>query len=227
VGALVVLALVAVAIVFLRPFAGGDPLPVSAPSATSPTGSPATTGAGSAPSPSGAATPSDTAAGPRTTRLTPPAGGTSPGDGVLPGGWSLQTDPSGFAVAVPAGWSRSVRNGSTYFREPDGRAFLQIAQTSQPKSDVLADWQSQASTAAGRFAGYRQVRIERVDYRGWDTADWEFTWQASGGLLHVINRNVRVSDQRAYALYWSVPEQDWQRRLADFETITNTFRPAT
>jgi hypothetical protein len=43
----------------------------------------------------------------------------------------------------------------------------------------------------------------------------------------VLNRGIRVSDERAYALYWSVPEGAWTDSLSTFETFTRTFRPAS
>jgi hypothetical protein len=61
---------------------------------------------------------------------------------------------------------------------------------------------------------------------GWDVADWEFRWRASGGILHVLDRNLRVSDRRAYALYWSVPDQQWAQLQPTFSVIADSFRPA-
>jgi len=152
--------------------------------------------------------------------------GNGSSSGNIPSGFALQQDPTGFSVAVPQGWSRSISGTDTYYKEPNGRAVLQVAQTTAPKPDALADWQNQASGAAARFAGYRLVRLEQVAYRGWDAADWEFTWNASGGPLHVVNRNVRVSDRRAYALYWSVPSGQWSQKQRAFDVAAQTFQPA-
>jgi hypothetical protein len=65
-----------------------------------------------------------------------------------------------------------------------------------------------------------------VEYRGWNAADWEFTWRPGGGTVHVLNRNIRVNDRRAYALYWSVPAGEWSSRRSEFDTIAATFEPA-
>ena len=40
------------------------------------------------------------------------------------------------------------------------------------------------------------------------------------------DRNLRISNRRAYALYWSVPEQDWSRMWSTFTVIADSFRPA-
>ncbi len=78
-----------------------------------------------------------------------------------------------------------------------------------------------------RLRDYELISLERIKYRDYNAADWEYTWTTSNGNpLHVINRNMRVSDQRAYALVWSIPEGDWKSRLDDFEIVTETFKPA-
>ena len=100
-----------------------------------------------------------------------------------------------------------------------------MPQTTQPKADSLKDWQEQEAYGRRNFAGYKLVRLERVPYKTWDAADWEFLWTPSGGQLHVLDRNVRVNDRRAYALYWSVPAQDWAARKRDFDVIAASFRP--
>ncbi len=48
----------------------------------------------------------------------------------------------------------------------------------------------------------------------------------SSGTLHVLNRNIRVNDHRAYALVWSVPAEDWDSLEDEFKVVTETFKPA-
>jgi hypothetical protein len=102
-----------------------------------------------------------------------------------------------------------------------------IAQTTKPKPSALRDWQAQESSAPSRFPGYRRLRLEIVPYKGWDAADWEFTWTPRSGPLHVLNRNIRVNDRRAYALYWSVPSDRWQALRPSFDAIAASFTPAS
>lgn len=153
---------------------------------------------------------------------TSPAG---PSD-ALPAGFRLHVDETGFAVAIPVEWTVS-RNGSvTDFLEPDGDRFLRIDQTQTPKADPVADWESQESDVASRLGGYSRIRIEPVSYRDYEAADWEFTWQADSGALHVLNRNTITAPDRAYALYWSTPDARWEDSLELFQTFVQTFRPA-
>jgi hypothetical protein len=191
--------------------------------ASSPEPSAATT---TSPSAAASTSPDGADATPSTFSEEPADTGAADSDEV-PAGFRLQEDPTGFRVAVPAGWTRSVRGTSTYYRDPRSGAYLQVDQTTRPKADALADWRRQEASAPGRFPGYRRIRLERVDYGGWNAADWEFTWQSGGSTVHVLNRNVRVNDAQAYALYWSVPDREWTARRADFDVVARTFRPAS
>ncbi|MGH3326188.1 MAG: hypothetical protein ACRDPT_00005, partial [Streptomycetales bacterium] len=147
-------------------------------------------------------------------------------DGDIPAGFVLHRDPTGFEVAVPRGWDE-VREGSRVdFREPGGGRFLRIDQTGEPKGDPLADWRRQEESVAQRLDGYRRLRLVRADYRDYDTADWEFTFQASSGRLHVLNRGLVTGPDHAYAIYWSTPADRWQDSLSHVEVFTRTFRPA-
>jgi hypothetical protein len=43
----------------------------------------------------------------------------------------------------------------------------------------------------------------------------------------VLDRNLRINNHRAYALYWSVPEEQWTQLKPSFQVIADSFRPAT
>lgn len=146
--------------------------------------------------------------------------------GQAPQGFRIHTDPTGFSVAIPSEWKRSVTDTRTYFRDPSGSSYLMIDQTTQPKPNAVADWQAQEPKVGRTFTGYRKIRLEPVAYKGLDTADWEFTWQSGALPIHVLNRNVRANDRRAYALYWSVPDKEWPTRKAQFDVIAGSFQPA-
>jgi eukaryotic-like serine/threonine-protein kinase len=184
------------------------------------------TGAGGAGAAAASAAPASSAA------TKTPAGSPTPavngGDPVLPQGWRFHRDRTGFRVAVPAGWTVSRRSTMVYFREPGGGRVLGIDQSDRPKRDPVADWKRQEANrvAAGDWDNYHRVRIEPVNYFV-KAADWEFTYTASGGRTHVINRGFITSPSQAYAIYWSTPESQWSENLANFRLIAQSFRPRT
>jgi serine/threonine protein kinase len=152
----------------------------------------------------------------------PPAGGF-----VLPPGWRRYEDRTGFSVAVPQGWTVSRRNGIVYFDEPGGGRLLGVDQTDEPKSDPVADWRQQeaARLRAGDFPEYERIRIAPCNYFE-ACADWEFRYTSRGARIHVNNRGVVVSDDRAYGFWWSTPDSQWTDSLSYLETIFLSFQPA-
>ncbi|MEP6762531.1 MAG: hypothetical protein ABJA93_14345, partial [Sporichthyaceae bacterium] len=141
----------------------------------------------------------------------------------VPAGFTLYKDPTGFQVAVPDGW-RPIRNGPRVdFREPGGSRFLRVDQTDDPKKDAKADWERQEKTVSKRLPNYQRISIEKVDYRDYNAADWEFTF--GNGPTHVLNRGVNTG-AKGYALYFSAPEGQWDASESIRQTIFDTFQPA-
>ena len=60
-----------------------------------------------------------------------------------------------------------------------------------------------------------------MDYRGYEAADWEFTYEG----LHVVNR-VFVVDGTGHSLFFQTSEGDFADARADFDEIAAAFRPA-
>ena len=145
----------------------------------------------------------------------------------VPEGFRRYEDSTGFSLAIPQGWEAGTDNGRRVFREPGGRSYLLVEQTNQPKDDAAATWEQNEGSTSQRLAGYERIRIEPVQFREWDNAaDWEFTWEPESGPLHVLNRGFVTSDEQAYALYWSVPAEEWDESLDTFDVFAETFEPA-
>ncbi|MGE5135813.1 MAG: serine/threonine-protein kinase [Gemmatimonadota bacterium] len=147
--------------------------------------------------------------------------------GTVPAGWHRYGDPTGFSIGVPDGWQVSHQGHLVYIRDPAGGRFLLIDQTTHPRPDPLADWRQQEANRAGTYPGYHRIRLQAVSYpQAERAADWEFTYNASGGPTHVLNRNVLANAHQAYALYWSTPAGQWASSRSFFRVFAATFRPA-
>ncbi|MFJ4975923.1 protein kinase [Streptomyces coeruleorubidus] len=152
------------------------------------------------------------------------AGG-SPGGGKDTAAESTHQGSQGYSIGLPKGWKyQSTGAAGDRFTGPDGQKLL-IAWTSTPKGDPVADWKSQE-----RFmqrAQYKKIRIEQVDYRGWNTADWEFTYVDSGTKYRTIDRGFVVDDRQGYALMYTAKAADWsgELRKETWRTLTKTFEP--
>jgi hypothetical protein len=156
----------------------------------------------------------------------PPAPGGS-GPGPLPAGFAWYHDPTGFSIGVPGGWQVSHQGHLVYLRDPGSGRFLIIDQTIHPKPDPLADWRQQQASRRGTYPGYHLIRLQAVRYAQADrAADWEFTYNNGGQLVHVLNRNILAGAHHAYALFWSTPASQWQASFRYFRVFAATFRPA-
>ncbi|MEW2073138.1 serine/threonine-protein kinase [Streptomyces sp. NPDC013433] len=131
----------------------------------------------------------------------------------------------GYSIGLPEGWKfQSTGAAGDRFTGPNGQKLL-IGWTTTPKDDPVADWKNQERAMVR--AQYQRIRIEAVDYRGWDTADWEFTYVESGTKYRSIDRGTVVSDRLGYGLMYTAKAADWgsDQRKDTWRTLTKTFRP--
>ncbi|WP_338782593.1 serine/threonine-protein kinase [Streptomyces sp. DG1A-41] len=153
------------------------------------------------------------------------AGGSAGGGGKGTAAQSTHQGSQGYSIGLPKGWTyRSTGAAGDRFTGPDGQKLL-IAWTSTPKGDPVADWKSQERYM--QRAQYRKIRIEQVDYRGWNTADWEFTYVEGGTKYRTIDRGFVVDDRQGYALMYTAKAADWdgELRKETWRTLTKTFEP--
>ncbi|MET7680116.1 serine/threonine-protein kinase [Streptomyces sp. NPDC005423] len=131
----------------------------------------------------------------------------------------------GFSIGLPAGWSyQSTDSAGARLTGPDGQKLL-VAWTSTPKGDPVADWKNQERYMTR--SQYQKIGIEKVSYRGWNAADWEFTYQDGGTGYRTIDRGFVVNDHLGYALMYTAKASNWNTELRKdtWKTLTKTFEP--
>ncbi|MFF1306931.1 serine/threonine-protein kinase [Streptomyces sp. NPDC058307] len=186
-------------------------------------------GTGTDGSSTGSASP-ETGAGAANTPSTEESGGSSQGssgsggsadDGAVA---STYTGNQGYSIGLPEGWKFQTSSSGDRFTGPDGQKLL-IAWTSTPKSDPVADWKNQERDM--RRSQYTKIRIEKVGYRGWNAADWEFTYVESGTKYRTIDRGFVVNDHLGYALMYTAKAANWGTGLRKdtWHTLARTFEP--
>lgn len=155
-------------------------------------------------------------------------GGDGDGDGQSSGGAAVESTHKGgqgYSIGLPKGWKfQSTGSAGDRFTGPDGQKLL-VAWTSTPKGDPVADWKSQERYMVR--SQYKKIRIEQVDYRGWNTADWEFTYVEGGTEYRTIDRGFVVNDHSGYALMYTAKAGDWDSELrkGTWKALTGTFKP--
>ncbi|MEU5095743.1 serine/threonine-protein kinase [Streptomyces sp. NPDC020996] len=154
-------------------------------------------------------------------------GGAATGGSSGDGGAAESTyhGSQGYSIGLPEGWKyQSTGAAGDRFTGPDGQKLL-IGWTSTPKSDPVADWKNQERYMTR--SQYHRIRIEKVDYRGWNTADWEFTYQESGTKYRTIDRGFVVNDHLGHALMYTAKAAKWDTGLRKdtWKTLAKTFEP--
>ncbi|MEU0422702.1 serine/threonine-protein kinase [Streptomyces canus] len=131
----------------------------------------------------------------------------------------------GYSIGLPEGWKfQTSSSAGDRFTGPDGQKLL-VAWTTTPKGDPVADWESQEQSM--RRAQYTKIRIEKVGYRGWNAADWEFTYVDSGTKYRTIDRGFVVNGHLGYALMYTAKAANWgtELRKDSWHTLARTFEP--
>ncbi|GIF14762.1 hypothetical protein Ate01nite_47940 [Actinoplanes teichomyceticus] len=198
--------------------------PAAGPAGTAP----GTTATSASPSPARSSAPPSSPAPPASASAKPSGGSGTDAGGrpVLPAGWRVWNDETGFSVYVPKGWRTSTRGTIRYFRDGKGHV-LGIDQTDKPKSNPVADWKAQkrARVSAGDFPRYDEIKIAAVDYFQ-KAADWEFTFTSDGVRQHVNNRGVVTSARQAYGFWFQSPDAEWARYRAEvLQVVFDSFVP--
>ncbi|MFH8453057.1 protein kinase [Streptomyces fungicidicus] len=131
----------------------------------------------------------------------------------------------GYSIGLPDGWKfQSSGSAGDRFTGPDGQKLL-IGWTTTPKDDPVADWQNQERYMVR--SQYKRIRIEAVEYRGWNTADWEFTYVEGGTTYRSVDRGTVVGDRLGYGLMYTAKAGEWDSDLREdtWQTLTETFKP--
>ncbi|MFG2499910.1 serine/threonine-protein kinase [Streptomyces sp. NPDC048441] len=147
--------------------------------------------------------------------------GKKPDDGAE----STYKHSQGFSVGLPKGWKyQSTAAAGARFTGPDGQKLL-IGWTPTPKSDPVGDWKKQESYMVR--SQYKRIRIEKVGFRGWNAADWEFTYVDGGTKYRSIDRGFVVNDHLGYGMMYTAKADKWGsgERKDTWKTLTRTFEP--
>jgi eukaryotic-like serine/threonine-protein kinase len=155
----------------------------------------------------------------------PPSASSSLGAATIPAGFTKYAG-AGYSVAIPKDWPPKERpNGVVDAREPgDSTRFLRLitVQSTASAFDQLSAAEQQFKNDPS-YGAYQRVKLEKIDYRGLDAADWEFTFTLDGVARHVLYRGI-VTDGKTFGLYLSTPADQWTKSTGVFQVAADTFR---
>jgi hypothetical protein len=146
---------------------------------------------------------------------------------AVPKGYHLVTDPKGFSLAVPDGFTRSyVQPRVFYFSS--GEVFRLGIRTAAPgPGGPLAAMTAQHTAGPGTYKGYRDGFVTEVTRKGNPAALWEFTWDGfgDGGGARRTYDLCWTEGGRQYDVWVSSPVAKAEQGREYFDTARDTFRP--
>jgi eukaryotic-like serine/threonine-protein kinase len=160
-----------------------------------------------------AAAPPPTTAGPTPT----PTGPVPP-----PAGYRLYRDPAGWSIAVPGGWTTARTGSAVSFR--NGDRVLRVTHRSNPPEDPYAAQLKLQPAVRAQTPGYDFMRIARVSYRDWPTADWEYR-AGTLPVTHTLIRSTIPGADQVYDISWTTLDRRWAADKALFDNAVLTFDP--
>ncbi|MFE1950552.1 serine/threonine-protein kinase [Streptomyces sp. NPDC059524] len=160
-----------------------------------------------------------------------PSKSAKPVSGAIPDNWERVHDVEGFSLMLPKGWTRQ-QNGTQIDYTPDGgQRFVRIAV--DKNSQWPDSYQHQLDLEKGvspKLPQYQRVTLQSNMYRDRQGSLWEFTWTAgdkdtTSGPRHAIEQTYRTADGTEYAIYLSVPEENWPEARTQFDAILRGWQP--
>ncbi len=142
----------------------------------------------------------------------------------LPADWRSISGSAGWQTGVPPSYAESTFNGSPQWKDQSTGRTLRIT-TGRGQADAVKDREFQAAAFAKSHEAYQQIQIVKADYRGYDAADWEFTYRDGGADLHALNR-VFVVEGTGFSIFFQTRStDDWSAARKDFDQVVASFQP--
>ncbi|MFD3327675.1 serine/threonine-protein kinase [Streptomyces sp. NPDC058701] len=146
-----------------------------------------------------------------------------------PAGWNKVTDPTGFTLFVPEGWTRQMDGNQIDYTPDNGKHFIRIAVDPTPDyRDAYAhllDLEKQVQ----KRTDYKRLLLKPNTFRdSIRSALWEFTYTEKGthaGPRRSIEQMYIAPDETEYAIYVSSPAAEWSTTRQQFDTVLSGWEP--
>jgi serine/threonine protein kinase len=139
-----------------------------------------------------------------------------------PAGYRLYRDPAGWSIAVPQAWPATRKAGAVTFR--DGDHVLTVRKRPTPPADPYTDLLAKDKARGATIPGYEFLRVARIPYRAWSTADWEYR-AGTAPVMHTVIRTTVAASGEAYDISWTTEDRRWGPERGVFQTAVRTFDP--
>lgn len=164
-----------------------------------------------------------------------PGPGTSTGPGgdkkaSVPDGWRRVTDPEGFSLLVPEGWTRQLDGNQIDYTPDNGRNRIRISVDPSPDfENPYMHMLDVEETVEVRLPAYKRLTLHANTFRDQtESALWEFTWTETKdhpGKRRAIDQVYYDDNGTEYALYMSGPAGNWRTIRQQFDTMLQSWQP--
>ncbi|MFM9366982.1 protein kinase domain-containing protein [Streptomyces sp. Da 82-17] len=165
------------------------------------------------------------AGGGGTTEAPDDGGSDAPSADPAPAGYHTVTDPLGFTVAVPDGFTRSYEAPRVYYYSPGKKFRLGFHPQPQDPEGPLAVMQQAHQDGPDDYPGYRNGSVTETSHGGNPAALWKFAWDgtaADGGPRQTYDLSWDEGG-RMYDLWISGPLAESATAKAHFDVAVETF----
>ncbi|MEU2154803.1 serine/threonine-protein kinase [Streptomyces sp. NPDC019396] len=155
-------------------------------------------------------------------------GGTS--SGKTPKGFTRVTDPEGFSLLVPDGWTRQLDGNQIDYTPDNGRHRIRISIDPEPDfENPYMHMLDVEKIVEKRLPKYDRLTLHANTFRDHtDSALWEFTWNETKdhpGVRRAIDQVYYADDGTEYAVYMSGPAGSWVKIRQQFDTVLQSWQP--
>lgn len=143
-------------------------------------------------------------------------------------GLRRHTDVKGFTIDVPKPLKTGGKGDDVIFRLTGDPRYVRVNLAPHSSKDIVQAVRD--AEAKDTYTDYKLIRIKPVQptpYPSTNVADWEFNYTSAGGTRwHALSRWVSVPDGASYAIYWIVPQANWETYAKQRTAVLASFTPA-
>ncbi|MFE0175501.1 protein kinase [Streptomyces sp. NPDC059002] len=156
-----------------------------------------------------------------------PAKSPDSGGDPSPAGYRTVTDPAGFTLSLPDGFTRSPEPPRTYYYSPGKEFRVGIHPQAQDPEGPLAVMRQAHKDGPSDYPGYRGGSVQETTHGGNPAALWVFTWDGApedGGprVTYDLSWN---ENGKMYDLWVSAPAAQRSTGKSHFDEAVESFTP--
>jgi hypothetical protein len=100
-----------------------------------------------------------------------------------------------------------------------------VGWTDTPGPSPEGAWEELSDSFGATHADYDEIRIDPTTFKGYDAAEWEYSYSEDGVQLHAIDLGF-VTGELGFALNFQTREEDWDASKRLWRTLKASFSEA-